>query len=169
MSVADACKFMGEKHIGSVLLSRKGIIHAIFTERDLISRALTEKKNLNSATVGSFASSPLITVEPTTDVKEAARIMADMRVRRLVVVKDGRPIGLFTAADLEGPWADTLWICSDRLGKAWRWHERRRLQASSVLNVGRSFCPAMRSEDGRSVASAERQSASTALDTSGQR
>jgi CBS domain-containing protein len=99
-SVADACRFMGEKHIGSVLLSRKGVIHAIFTERDLMSRALTEKKNLNSVTVGSFASSPLITVEPTTDVKEAARIMAEMRVRRLVVVKDGRPIGLFTAADL---------------------------------------------------------------------
>jgi len=99
-SVADACKFMGEKHIGSVLLSRKGVIHAIFTERDLMSRALTAKKDLNSVTVGSFASSPLITIEPTTDVKEAARIMAEMRVRRLVVVKDGRPIGLFTAADL---------------------------------------------------------------------
>jgi len=99
-SVADAYKLMGEKRIGSVLLSRNGVIHAIFTERDLLSRALTEKKDLNSVTVGSFASSPLITVEPTTDVKEAARIMAEMRVRRLVVVKDGRPIGLFTAADL---------------------------------------------------------------------
>jgi len=99
-SVADACKLMGEKRIGSVLLSRNGVIHAIFTERDLLSRALTEKKDLNSVTVGSFASSPLITVEPTTDVKEAARIMAEMKVRRLVVVKDGKPIGLFTAADL---------------------------------------------------------------------
>jgi CBS domain-containing protein len=100
ISVADACKLMGEKRIGSVLLSRNGVIHAIFTERDLLSRALTEKKDLNSVTVGSFASSPLITVEPTTDVKEAARIMAEMKVRRLVVVKDGKPIGLFTAADL---------------------------------------------------------------------
>ncbi len=99
-SVADACKLMGEKRIGSVLLSRKGVIHSIFTERDLMSRVLTEKKDLNSVTVGDFASSPLITVEPTTDVKEAARIMAEMRVRRLVVVKDGKPIGLFTAADL---------------------------------------------------------------------
>ena len=99
-SVAEGCKIMGEKHIGSILLSRKGVIHAIFTERDLMSRALAEKKDLSSVTIGSLASSPLITVEPTTDVKEAARIMAEMRVRRLVVVKDGRPIGLFTAADL---------------------------------------------------------------------
>jgi CBS domain-containing protein len=99
-SVADACKLMGEKHIGSILLSHKGVIHAIFTERDLLSRVLSQKKDLGSASVGSYASSPLITISPTTDVKEAARIMAEMKVRRLVVVQDGKPIGVFTASDL---------------------------------------------------------------------
>jgi len=99
-SVADACKLMGEKHIGSILLSHKGIIDAIFTERDLMSRVLSEKRDPTSVSVGSYASSPLITVAPTTDVKEAARIMAEMKVRRLVVVQDGKPIGVFTAADL---------------------------------------------------------------------
>jgi len=99
-SVADACKLMGEKHIGSILLSHKGVIDAIFTERDLLSRVLSEKKELGSVSVGNYASSPLITVSPTADVKEAARIMAEMKVRRLVVVQDGKPIGVFTAADL---------------------------------------------------------------------
>lgn len=99
-SVADACKVMGEKHIGSILLSRKGVVNAIFTERDLLSRVLPEKKDLARVTVGAYASSPLITVAATTDVKEAARIMAEMKVRRLVVVLDGRPIGIFTGADL---------------------------------------------------------------------
>ncbi len=99
LSVADACKLMGEKHIGSILLSHKGVIHAIFTERDLVSKVLQETKDLE-VSVGSFASSPLVTVTPATDVKEAARIMTEMKVRRLVVVEDGKPIGLFTAADL---------------------------------------------------------------------
>jgi len=99
-SVADACKLMGEKHIGSILLSHKGVIDAIFTERDLMSRVLSEKRDPSSVSVGSYASSPLITVSPTADVKEAARIMAEMKVRRLVVVQDGKPIGVFTAADL---------------------------------------------------------------------
>jgi signal-transduction protein with cAMP-binding, CBS, and nucleotidyltransferase domain len=99
-SVADACKLMGEKHIGSILLSHKGIIDAIFTERDLMSRVLSEKRDPGSVSVGRYASSPLITVAPTTDVKEAARIMAEMKVRRLVVVQDRQPIGVFTAADL---------------------------------------------------------------------
>ncbi len=99
-SVANACKFMGEKHIGSVLLSRKGVVVAIFTERDLISKVLREGKDLSSIAVGSYSSSPLVTVAPTTDVKEAARAMAELRVRRLVVIEDGKPIGMFTAADL---------------------------------------------------------------------
>lgn len=98
-SVADACRVMGEKHIGSILVSRKGVVNAIFTERDLLSRVLPEK-DLARVTVGAYASSPLITVAATTDVKEAARIMTEMKVRRLVVVRDGRPIGIFTGADL---------------------------------------------------------------------
>lgn len=99
-SVADACRLMGEKHLGSVLISRKDVIDAIFTERDLVSKILNEKGDLSEIKIGRYASSPLITVSPATDVKEAARIMAEMRVRRLVVVQDGKPIGLFTAADL---------------------------------------------------------------------
>ena len=99
-SVADACKFMGERHIGSVLLSRREVVYAIFTERDLISRVLREGKDLSSVAVGSYASSPLVTATPTTDVKQAARIMTDLRVRRLVIIQDGKPIGMFTAADL---------------------------------------------------------------------
>ena len=99
-SVADACKLMGEKHVGSILVSHKGVANAIFTERDLMSRVLPEKKDLTRLTVGAHASSPLITVAATTDVKEAAHIMAEMKVRRLIVVRDGKPIGIFTAADL---------------------------------------------------------------------
>ena len=52
------------------------------------------------ATLGSYASSPRITVTPSRDMREAAHIMAEMKVRRLVVVQDGKPIGIFTAADL---------------------------------------------------------------------
>jgi CBS domain-containing protein len=99
-SIADACRLMGEKHIGSILLSRRGVIDAIFTERDLVSKALSEKANLALIKIANYASSPLITVSPTTDVKEAARIMTEMRVRRLVVIENGKPIGIFAAADL---------------------------------------------------------------------
>jgi signal-transduction protein with cAMP-binding, CBS, and nucleotidyltransferase domain len=99
-SVAEACRLMGEKHVGSILVSSKGVANAIFTERDLLSKVLPDKKDLSKVTVGAYASSPLATVAGGTDVKEAARIMTEMKVRRLVVVRDGQPAGIFTAADL---------------------------------------------------------------------
>jgi signal-transduction protein with cAMP-binding, CBS, and nucleotidyltransferase domain len=100
ISVGEACRLMGEKHVGSILVSHKGVANAIFTERDLLSKVLPEKKDLAELKVGAYASSPLITVAGGTDVKEAARIMTETKVRRLVVVRDGQPAGIFTAADL---------------------------------------------------------------------
>jgi signal-transduction protein with cAMP-binding, CBS, and nucleotidyltransferase domain len=100
ISVAEACRLMGEKHVGSILVSHKGVANAIFTERDLLSKVLPEKRDLAELKLGAYASSPLITVAGGTDVKEAARVMTEMKVRRLVVVRDGQPAGIFTAADL---------------------------------------------------------------------
>jgi len=37
---------MGEKHVGSILVVSKGVTNAIFTERDLLSKVVPEKKNL---------------------------------------------------------------------------------------------------------------------------
>jgi len=99
-SVADACRLMGERHIGSVLVSHDGVMDGIFTERDLMSKVLLETTDLTSVKLAGYASSPLVTVSPSTDVKEAARIMTELKVRRLVVVEEGRPIGVFTSADL---------------------------------------------------------------------
>jgi signal-transduction protein with cAMP-binding, CBS, and nucleotidyltransferase domain len=91
---------MGAKRIGSVLLSNKDVVQAIFTERDLVSRVLPQGVEISSVTVGTHASSPIIAVGPETDVKEAAHIMTELRVKHLVVIQDDKPIGIFTASDL---------------------------------------------------------------------
>ena len=36
VSVEEACRIMGEKHIGSVIVTEKGKPAGIFTERDLL-------------------------------------------------------------------------------------------------------------------------------------
>jgi CBS domain-containing protein len=98
MKVLDVCKLMGEKRIGSVLVEKEGKVFGIFTERDLVSKVIP--RNGLEDEVGKFASTPLITVSPDYSVKEAARIMADMKIRRLVIVNGEKVVGIFTAADL---------------------------------------------------------------------
>ena len=97
-TVLEVCRIMGQKRIGSVIVTRENKPYGIFTERDLVSRVLTEG-NLEDE-VGKYTSTPLITVSPDYTVRESAKIMADMGIKRLVVVENGEIKGIFTASDL---------------------------------------------------------------------
>lgn len=99
-SVQDAAKLMGERHLGSVVVTKNGKPLSIFTERDLLSKVIVEGYELGAAKVGDHASKPLITIGPDFDLREAARIMADMKVKRLLVMENEELVGIFTAADL---------------------------------------------------------------------
>ncbi len=96
--VREVCRIMGERKIGSVLVTKEGKPYGIFTERDLVSKVLLEG-NLEDE-VGKYTSSPLITVSPDYSLREAARIMADMKIKRLVVMEDDEIVGIITASDL---------------------------------------------------------------------
>ncbi len=98
--VIEACKIMGEKKIGCVLVTKDGKPYGIFTERDLLSKVLLEG-DLNEE-IGKYCSAPLIVVTPDYDIVESARIMADMKIKRLIVLNEETEEveGIFTAADL---------------------------------------------------------------------
>ncbi len=92
-------KTMGEKRIGSVIVTNKGKLAGIFTERDLLNSFLL-KTNALEANVGSLASSPLVTVNSGISVHKAATTMAMKQIRRLPIVRDDKLIGIITARDL---------------------------------------------------------------------
>ena len=97
--VATVVKIMGEKRIGSVIITRKCEPIGIFTERDLLTTFLVKGKPL-MAEVGKEASSPLITVPVGTSVHDAAVTMAMKHIRRLPITINGKIVGIITARDL---------------------------------------------------------------------
>ena len=101
-TVETACKTMGEKHAGSVIVTMENKPVGIFTERDLLSKIILKNVDLRAAKVGDYMAKPLVTVKPETSLREAARIMAHLHVRRLPVVDEeaGKLLGVFTSADL---------------------------------------------------------------------
>jgi CBS domain-containing protein len=101
-TVENACKIMGKKHVGSVIVTAESKPVGIFTERDLLSKIFLKNIDLKTAKVGEYMAKPLVTVKPETSLREAARIMSQLHVRRLPVVdeKAGKLVGVFTSADL---------------------------------------------------------------------
>jgi CBS domain-containing protein len=98
-TVEEVAKIMGEKRIGSVVVTRRGKPFGIFTERDLLTTFLTRGKSLKTR-VGAASSFPLITLPLGTSVHQAALTMTLKHIKRLTIVKDGEIVGIVTARDL---------------------------------------------------------------------
>ena len=100
-SVLTACKIMGEKHIGCIVVTEEGEPTGVFTERDLLTKVIATGHDLASTPVGEYATKPLVTVGPQFSIREATRIMAEMKIKRLLVLEpDDGLVGIFTASDL---------------------------------------------------------------------
>ena len=98
-SMADAARIMGEKHIGSLIVTKYDTPVGIVTERDLLSKVLALGKNLKEEKVEAAMSYPLIAIGPAVKIKEAAKIMVQKK-GRLAVFDCGKLVGILTASDL---------------------------------------------------------------------
>ncbi|MCP8321803.1 MAG: CBS domain-containing protein, partial [archaeon] len=91
---------MGEKHIGSLIVTSQGKPAGIFTERDLLSKIILKRLKLDEIKVKDYMSTPLTFINPEFDLKEAARIMTQLKIRRLPVIKNEKLVGILTSADI---------------------------------------------------------------------
>ncbi|MFH0922512.1 MAG: CBS domain-containing protein [Candidatus Micrarchaeota archaeon] len=96
--IYDAAELMTKKGVGSLLVVSKGNIEAIVTDADLVRKCVAKRKM--DLKVKNVASKPLVTIAPTVDLSEAARLMGLKRIKRLVVVKDGRVSGIISETDI---------------------------------------------------------------------
>lgn len=104
-TVYNAIQIMGDKRIGSVLVTRRQKPFGIFTERDLLTAFISRGKPLESD-IGPAASSPLITIPEGTSVHQTALTMALKHIRRLPVRShDDAIVGIVTARDLVAAYA----------------------------------------------------------------
>ncbi len=98
-SLDEAARFMGEKHIGSLIVVSYKTPVGIVTERDLLSKVLAFGLFLKDQTVKEIMSYPLAGISLTADVKQVAKMMIKKKVR-LGVFDAGTLVGVITASDL---------------------------------------------------------------------
>jgi len=99
-SVQEAARIMTEKRIGSIVVTREGKPMGITTERDILQRVVAKGLDASTVRIKMIMTQPLITVDETTPILKAIRIMEKNKTRRLLVVKNGKLAGIATQRDL---------------------------------------------------------------------
>ncbi|TLX98373.1 MAG: CBS domain-containing protein [Thaumarchaeota archaeon] len=100
-SAKKSAAVMGKKGIGSLVVVQGGTAVGIVTERDLVSRVIADGLDPAKVLVRDIMSTPLITIQPDAKIAEAARLMNEYKIRRVVVTAaDGSLAGIVTASDL---------------------------------------------------------------------
>jgi CBS domain-containing protein len=92
-----------ENGISSVVVVEGGKLAGIVTERDLVN-LVADGGDPRTTTVSERMSKDLDTVDPKTDIAEAAGHMARLKIRHLPVLQDGELAGIISIRDLTN-WA----------------------------------------------------------------
>lgn len=94
VSVQDGATLMTDKGIGCLIIVKDAEPLGIVTERDIIRKVISSKKDPAGVTLKEIMSSPVKTIPPDIEIFNAAKKMAKMKVRRLLVMKENVPIGV---------------------------------------------------------------------------
>ncbi len=99
-SVFEAASRMMSHGVGAVVVESGGRPEGIVTERDLIKRVLIEGKDPKRVACREIMSRPLVTIDPEASILKAVTLMKEKEIRRIVVVKGGRMVGIVTEKEL---------------------------------------------------------------------
>ena len=100
---ANVARLLHDNAISSVVVMDGNRLAGIVTERDLVN-LVAEGLDPHTTKVGDRMSTNLDTVEPRSDIAEAAEHMARLRIRHLPVVDKGKLVGIISIRDLTN-WA----------------------------------------------------------------
>ena len=99
-SVKDAVDIMNEFQIGSLIVLEKGKAKGIVTKRDFLRRVIAEAKDVMNTKVKEIMTTPLVVVEPGTDLEEAVKLMFQSKIKKLAVVNANKLVGIVTLTDI---------------------------------------------------------------------
>ena len=99
-SVHAAVLKMNKFQIGSVIVTNNGRAVGIITERNILERIVEPRLDPATIWAKDIMSAPLVTVDPNDTVDEAAKIMAQKRIKKLPVVDGEKIVGVISTSDI---------------------------------------------------------------------
>ncbi len=98
-TIYEAAAVMEQSGVGMLAIVEQQQLLGVVTDRDLVRRALARGLPSDSRIDG-VMTSPVVTIEADSDVREAFALFRSHGLRRLVVVRDGAFVGVISIDDL---------------------------------------------------------------------
>lgn len=96
----QAARAMESNHVGAVLVSDRGTVTGIITDRDLALAVLGAGLDARATRLAEVMSEEVVTCDIKADIDTVVSLMREHGVRRVPLVEDGKPVGLITFDDL---------------------------------------------------------------------
>ncbi len=99
--VEEAAKKMKLHDIGVLPVQEKNQIIGVITDRDIVIRTIADGLNPKITTVRKVMTSQVVCCSENEDVEEAAKLMENKQIHRLVVLNsENKPVGILSVSDI---------------------------------------------------------------------
>jgi CBS domain-containing protein len=117
-SALEGAKAMkAKKHGFVVVVAPDGSPVGMVTEWDYIERLISEEKDPATTTLEQIMSRNIITVKANDGIDVVANVMSQNRVRRVLVLQDGRVVGAITERKIVGSLKDYVDSVSSQIAR----------------------------------------------------
>ncbi|RMW38640.1 MAG: CBS domain-containing protein [Nitrosopumilus sp.] len=99
VSATDAAKMMEDSGVGAIVVLENGTPLGIVTDRDFAIKIAAHSYPLDTP-IRRMMSSPLISIDPNSDLLTASDLMSSRNVRKLPVIDDDQIVGIILSGDL---------------------------------------------------------------------
>ncbi|MEU4367127.1 CBS domain-containing protein [Micromonospora chersina] len=97
----EAARVMKESDIGDVVVTDGATLAGMLTDRDIVVRAVAERADPTSTTIGSIVTREVVMIEQHCTAGEAAALMRERNIRRVLVCDNERKlVGIVSLGDL---------------------------------------------------------------------
>ena len=106
---------MRSRKIGSLVVSDSNSNPiGVITERDIVKRIVSKNLKPSEVTAEEIMSKPLRTIHPDATITEAAKTMRNLGIRRLVVFKDSKLVGIVSSDDIARITPELITLISEK-------------------------------------------------------
>ena len=101
LTVMEAVRTMAEQSIGAIVVVHGNRLAGMFSERDLMLRVVSKRRNPEQTLVGDVMTSPVETIRRDSSIDDALKVMLERHIRHVPIIdRDGMLCGMISMRSL---------------------------------------------------------------------